>query len=124
MRFLDHDQEGQRVNERLARRLKLSRRSLRILSEMTRQHMRLASLAKGGAVTPRAKYRFFRDTGKEGPDLVLLSLANAIGSRKLPVSFDPFRASSGELGKILHDGRLERHLVQRRRGLSSVTFDE
>ena len=104
-RFLDHDQEGQRINERLARRLKLSRRSLRILSELTRQHMRLASLAKGGAVTPRAKYRFFRDTGKEGLDLVLLSLANAVGSRKPSVSFDPFRAPSGDLGKIMEAGR-------------------
>jgi hypothetical protein len=104
-RFLDHDQEGQRVNDRLARRLKLSRRSLRILSEMTRQHMRLASLAKGGAITPRAKYRFFRDTGKEGLDLVLLSLANAMGSRNLPLSFDPFQAPSGDLGKILEAGR-------------------
>ena len=104
-RFLDHDQEGQRVNERLARRLKLSRRSLRILSELTRQHMRLASLAKGGAVTPRAKYRFFRDTGKEGLDLVLLSLANAGGSRKPSASFDPFRAPSEDLGKIMEAGR-------------------
>jgi poly(A) polymerase len=104
-RFLDHDQEGQRINERLARRLKLSRRSLRILSEMTRQHMRLASLAKGGAVTPRAKYRFFRDTGKEGLDLVLLSLANAGGSRKPSASFDPFRAPSEDLRKILEAGR-------------------
>jgi poly(A) polymerase len=104
-RFLDHDQEGQRVNERLARRLKLSRRSLRILSELTRQHMRLASLAKGGAVTPRAKYRFFRDTGKEGLDLVLLSLANAGGSRKPSASFDPFRAPSEDLRKIMEAGR-------------------
>jgi poly(A) polymerase len=104
-RFLDHDQEGQRINERLARRLKLSRRSLRILSELTRQHMRLASLAKGGAVTPRAKYRFFRDTGKEGLDLVLLSLANAGGSRKPSASFDPFRAPSEDLGKIMEAGR-------------------
>ena len=101
-RFLDHDQEGQRINERLARRLKLSRRSLRILSELTRQHMRLASLAKGGAVTPRAKYRFFRDTGKEGLDLVLLSLANAGGSRKpscflrsVPGSFRGSRENHG-----------------------------
>jgi poly(A) polymerase len=104
-RFLDHDQEGQRINERLARRLKLSRRSLRHLAEMTRQHMRLASLAKGGPVTARAKYRFFRDTGREGLDLVLLSLANAIASRERPVPFDPFRALSGDLGKILETGR-------------------
>ena len=104
-RFLDHDQEGEGVNEGLGRRLKLSRRSLRILSRMTRQHMRLASLAKGGAVTARAKYRFFRDTGKEGLDLVLLSLANASASGKPGDSFDRFRAPSGDLGKIGETGK-------------------
>jgi tRNA nucleotidyltransferase/poly(A) polymerase len=104
-RFLDHDQEGEGINERLGRRLKLSRRSLRILSLLTRQHMRLASLAKVGAVTPRAKYRFFYDTGNEGLDLVLLSLANAAGSGKRSDSFDPLRAPSADFGKILETGR-------------------
>ncbi len=102
-RFLDHDQKGQEVNERLGRRLKLSRRSLRILSQLTRQHMRLASLIKGGPVTLRAKYRIFRDLGKEGIDLVLLSIANTAGMG--PVDpFDRFRAQSDDLGKILESG--------------------
>jgi poly(A) polymerase len=104
-RFLDHDQEGQRINEGLARRLKLSRRSLRILGELTRQHLRLASLAKAGTVTGRAKYRFFRDLGREGPDLILLSLANAVGSPRLVASFDPFPALSPEQGKVMETGR-------------------
>ena len=104
-RFLDHDQEGQRINERLAKRLKLSRRATRILSELTRQHMRLASLAKGGTMTGRAKYRFFYDMGKEGLDLILLSLANAAGAEKFSDSAPPFQTPSKGLKKVLEIGR-------------------
>ena len=104
-RFLDHDQEGQGLNERLGRRLKLSRRSVRILSGLTRQHMRLASLAKSGTMTSRAKYRFFRDLGKEGLDLVLLSLANATGNRKPSDPFEPFQNPLADLANIMETGR-------------------
>jgi poly(A) polymerase len=104
-RFLDHDQQGQRINEDLGRRLKLSRRSLGILADLTRQHMRPASLTMGGPVTPRAKYRFFRDLGKEGLDLVLLSLANAAGSGKPNDSFSALGAPSGDFGRFQEVGR-------------------
>jgi poly(A) polymerase len=80
-RFLDHDQEGQKVNTAIARRMKLSRRSIRIISELTRQHMRLRSLSRGKEITPRAKYRFFHDLGKEGIESVLLALSNAMASK-------------------------------------------
>jgi len=82
-RFLDHDQEGQKINAAIARRMKLSRRSTRIVSELTRQHLRLHSLTNVGEVTPRAKYRFFRDLGMEGIDLILLSISNALASHGL-----------------------------------------
>ena len=82
-RFLDHDQEGQEINMAIARRLKLSRRSVRIISALTRQHMRIQSLAKAQELTGRAKYRFFQDLGKEGLDLAILSLANALASSGL-----------------------------------------
>jgi tRNA nucleotidyltransferase/poly(A) polymerase len=104
-RFLDHDQAGRRINERLAKRLKMSRRSQRILAELTRQHMRLAGLARNDALTPRAKYRFFRDLGKEGPDLVLLSLANAQGSGKNLSPVAPLGSPSGDLGRIMETGK-------------------
>jgi len=79
-RFLDHDQEGEKINMAIGRRLKLSRRSLRIISDLTRQHMRIHSLVKAQELTGRAKYRFFQDLGKEGLDLSILSLANALAS--------------------------------------------
>jgi poly(A) polymerase len=79
-RFLDHDQEGSKINAAIGRRLKLSRRSVRIISELTRQHMRIQGLTKVQELTGRAKHRFFQDLGREGLDLAILSLANALAS--------------------------------------------
>jgi poly(A) polymerase len=90
IRFLDHDQEGQKINTIIARRLKLSRKSIRILSEWTRQHMRIQSLAKTKSITPRAKYRFFRDLRQEGLDMVFLAIANALGSQRLALQINLF----------------------------------
>ena len=77
-RFLDHDQQGEKVNIEIARRMKLSRRTVRAVSGLTRHHMRLHSLRRVNEVTPRAKYRLFHDLGKEGVDLVLLRLSTAL----------------------------------------------
>ncbi len=79
-RFLDHDLAGGKINTEIGRKLRLSRNSIRILAELTRQHMRVASLSQAKEVTGRAKYRFFADLKREGVDLALLSLANALAS--------------------------------------------
>ncbi len=83
IRFLDHDQEGQKINTEIARRMKLSRKSLRIVAELTRQHMRILSLVKAREVTPRAKVHFFRDLEKEGVSAVFLALPDMAGSKKI-----------------------------------------
>jgi poly(A) polymerase len=94
-RFLDHDREGAKINTAIGRRLKLSRRSVRILSELTRQHMRVQGLVKAQELTGRAKYRFFQDLGREGLDLAVLSLANALASGSLEFRW-PFSAVADE----------------------------
>jgi poly(A) polymerase len=99
-RFLDHDQKGQEINMAIARRLKLSRRSVRIISELTRQHMRVQSLAKAQELTGRAKYRFFQDLGKEGLDLTVLSLANALAVSGLELKSPLLAQMEGEAKKI------------------------
>jgi poly(A) polymerase len=100
-RFLDHDRAGEKINIAIGRRLRLSRRSLRMISELTRQHMRLHSLVKALEVTGRAKYRFFQDLGKEGIDLAILSLSSALASS--PLRFQgPFPFGMGEEAEKIH----------------------
>lgn len=99
-RFLDHDQEGQRINTAIGRRMKLSRRSIRIVSDLTRHHMRIHSLSRVKEVTPRAKYRFFHDLGKEGIDLVFLVLSSTLASERLEFRWPLSSDQPGDLLKI------------------------
>jgi poly(A) polymerase len=107
-RFLDHDQEGQKINTAIARRLKLSRRSVRIISELTRQHMRIQGLAKVQELTGRAKYRFFQDLGREGLTLAILSLANGLASSAVELRWPLISEMNEEAKKIkeITDGLL------------------
>jgi poly(A) polymerase len=98
--FPDHDQEGEKINTAVAQRLKLSRRSIRIISDLTRQHMRVSSLARTPGVTARAKYRFFQDMGREGIDLAILSLANALASSFIQFRWPLLPVMNEELNKI------------------------
>ncbi len=99
-RFLDHDQEGSKINSAIGRRLKLSRRSVRIISELTRQHMRIKGLAKVQELTGRAKYRFFQDLGREGLDLAILSLAHALTSSEVELKWPLVLEMNEEAKKI------------------------
>lgn len=83
VRFLDHDQEGEKVNLIIGRRMKLSRRSVRILMELTRHHMRILSLARLPEITSRAKYRFFRDLGGEGVTAIFLFVADRLAHKEI-----------------------------------------
>ena len=94
-RFLDHDREGEKINTAIGRRLKLSRRSLRFISDFTRQHMRIHSLIKAQEVTGRAKYRFFQDLGRDGIDLAILAFSNAVALSPFPLRW-PFPPGMGE----------------------------
>ena len=99
-RFLDHDREGEKINMAIGRRLKLSRRSLRIISDLTRQHMRIHSLVKAQEVTGRAKYRFFQDLGRDGIDLAILAFSNAVALSLFPLRWPFPPGMGGEVKKI------------------------
>jgi tRNA nucleotidyltransferase/poly(A) polymerase len=80
--------------------MKLSRKSLQVISELTRQHMRILSLAKIGEATLRAKYRFFRDLGKEGIDAVFLTLSDGLASNPIIPRWPLVQELPGDLRKI------------------------
>ncbi len=84
VRFLDHDREGARLASERLFALRFSRYEIRHLSQMVRHHMRPLFLTRSagtgtrGERTPsgRAVYRFFRDVGDAGLDLLLIGLAD------------------------------------------------
>jgi putative nucleotidyltransferase with HDIG domain len=77
IRFFGHDVLGAARARDIAERLRLPVRARGVLERLVRHHLRLMHLAAAGRVTPRARYRFYRDLGEDTRDLLLLTLVDA-----------------------------------------------
>jgi hypothetical protein len=85
VRFLGHAERGAEIAVARAGALHLSNLEIERLNLIVRHHMRLQFLSnqleqQGQLPSRRAIYRFFRDTGAAGLDLVLLALADTRGT--------------------------------------------
>jgi tRNA nucleotidyltransferase/poly(A) polymerase len=74
--FLGHHREGTRITGKVLRRLRFTNAEVHLGETIVRQHMRPLLLAKQQSVSSRAVYRFFRDTGDAGVDVLLHALAD------------------------------------------------
>ncbi|MDD4953453.1 MAG: HD domain-containing protein [Candidatus Omnitrophica bacterium] len=79
--FHGHEHLSWDIGVEIARRLKLSNDELDALRKMIVNHLRPGYLADQGILTPRAKFRYFRDTGIEAPSVLLISLADQRATR-------------------------------------------
>jgi hypothetical protein len=81
LRFFNHDVIGADLVAARARLLHLSNDEIDRLKSIVRHHMRPIFLANSGDTpSPRAVYRFFRDTGEAGVDICFLSLADVLAT--------------------------------------------
>jgi len=86
IRFFDHDIKGAEVSTKRVRALNLSNNEIERVNAIIKHHMRFhffTSRLEGYRQEPSRKaiYRFFRDSGEAGIDLVLLGLADLRGTR-------------------------------------------
>jgi poly(A) polymerase len=86
IRFFDHDVQGAEVVARRARSFNLSNDEVERIRSIVQHHMRFHFFTSRLEVdrqepSRKAIYRFFRDTGKAGIDLVLLGLADLRGTQ-------------------------------------------
>jgi len=75
VRFFQHDVLGAARAREIGERLRLPERAVAVLERLVRQHLRPMHLAQSG-VTPRARWRFYRDLGHDTRDLLLLALVD------------------------------------------------
>lgn len=81
LHFYDHDRLGGQTAENRGRELALSTDEVERLALLVGSHMRIHFLAKNSReVSRRSMYRYFRDLGEAGIDLVLLSLADKLAT--------------------------------------------
>jgi putative nucleotidyltransferase with HDIG domain len=81
IRFFEHDLRGAERARAVGERLRLPGAATAVLERLVRHHLRPMHLAGAGALTPRARYRFYRDLGADARDLLLLALADAAAVR-------------------------------------------
>ncbi len=79
IRFLGHEGRSAALTAEVLTRLKFSTDEVRYAQAVVAHHMRPRQLTREGEPHARAIYRFFRDTGAAGVDIVLLSLADFLG---------------------------------------------
>ena len=94
-RFIGHSKEGAAMTTGILERLRFSNREIRLVESLVYHHLRPVQMAKTGIhknsenvnaeneelPTQRAIYRFFRDTGEFGIDILFLALADYLASR-------------------------------------------
>jgi putative nucleotidyltransferase with HDIG domain len=88
-RFFGHSEVGARLAAGLLQRLRFSSRSVKYVSLLVEEHLRPTQMSSPGQPpTRRAIYRFFRDTGDAGLDVLLLSVADHAAARGPTISWE------------------------------------
>ncbi|HSL46480.1 MAG TPA: HD domain-containing protein [Anaerolineales bacterium] len=112
IRFFDHDVKGAQVVEERGREFNLSNDEIVRIKTIIQHHMRFhffTSRLEGDRQEPSRKaiYRFFRDTGKAGVDLVLLGLADLRGTRGTTLTQETWTAAL-DVARILLENYWEK----------------
>ena len=81
MHFLGHAKLGAAMAVDILERLRFSSKEAKLMEIMVRQHLRPGQMSQEGLPTRRAIYRYFRDTGEAGIDVLFLSLADHLATR-------------------------------------------
>jgi tRNA nucleotidyltransferase/poly(A) polymerase len=76
IRFIGHPKQGKSQAAEILQGLRLSRAEVQLGETIIEHHMRPLLLAHEESVSSRAIYRFFRDTGDAGVDVLLHALAD------------------------------------------------
>ncbi len=96
-RFFDHDNKGAEVAAERLRSFNMSADEIQRVEMLIKHHMRIhffASRLEHDKQTPSRKaiYRFFRDCGEAGVDLILLALADTRAVRAQDLTIDTWTA--------------------------------
>ncbi len=103
-RFLGHPQQGAADAAAIMERLRFSRREIKYIELLITYHLRPTQMSQEGFPTRRAIYRFFRDAGESGIDILFLSLADHLAARGPELDLTQWRQHAAMTGYVL-----ERH---------------
>ena len=103
IRFIGHQQEGTRITGDVLRRLRFNRAEVHLGRAIVLHHMRPLLLASQESVSRHAIYRFFRDTGHAGVDVLLHALADHGATCPVDAEDDPWSNLLALVARMLSD---------------------
>jgi len=118
MRFIGHAEESAEVASAVLERLRFSKKEIKLLATMVKYHMRPTQLSQDGPPSDRAIYRYFRDTGDAGVDILFLSLADHLAARGPGLDNREWRRHAREVGYVLN-----RHFQKERKIIPPKLID-
>ncbi len=80
-RFIGHPQQGAEAAAAVMERLRFSAKEIKQVEIMVRHHLRPLQMTQDELPSRRAIYRYFRDTGDAGIDILYLCLADHLATR-------------------------------------------
>ena len=81
MRFLRHANEGAIIAANILERLRFSAKEVKLVETAVKHHLRPSQMSQVGHPSRRAIYRYFRDIGEAGIDILFLNLADHLATR-------------------------------------------
>jgi poly(A) polymerase len=102
-RFLGHPQEGAGTAAAILERLRFSKREIQLVELLVRYHLRPTQMSQEGLPTRRAIYRYFRDTGDAGIDILFLSLADHLATRARTLDPEQWRQHTAMTAYVLEN---------------------
>jgi len=81
VRFLGHGKQGAEITADILERLRFTGHERKLAATMVEHHLRPTQMSQSGLPSPRAIYRYFRDTAEAGIDILFLSLADHLATR-------------------------------------------
>ena len=108
VRFPGHERKGAAIAARALRRLRFSSEEANLVRTTVAHHLRPFCLSEAEAVTPQAVYRFFRDTGATGVDVILLGLSVQLGTHGQALNLVEWQRAL-DVAATLLKGYFDRH---------------
>jgi poly(A) polymerase len=111
-RFLGHALEGAAMATERLEVLRFSNKETKLIETEILHHLRPMQLSQEGLPTKRAIYRYFRDTGDAGIDILFLSLADHLATRGPNLDMAGWREHT-KLTEYLLNQRLQEENITR-----------
>ena len=103
LRFFGHDQQGADMVKPILERLRFSNKEIDLVEKMVRYHMRPTQIGHEEFPSRRAVFRYFRDTGSAGLDVLFLSLADHLAARGPNLDAGQWRWHVNQVNYLLNE---------------------